>query len=504
MTSEKLEVGAIDLISEVNVGITIAFFCVVLACLFSFHQIYKHLRHYTRPDLQKHIVRILLMVPIYAIDSFLSLLFHQYSLYFDLLRDAYEAYVVYTFFRLLLSYLYSLPSSSSPLPPSSTSYDNNNKIKNVNKSCKDIPLSIIINNEEQSEDIHCDNEDVNHNNNDSHDEDNDESCDKGFSSLPSFDSDDIYHDNDEYDINNNQTRKREERRKKRTKLETTSNKQQEEEDKVVEIMERKGKMKHMIPLCCLPPITPGRSYFRLCKRLIYQFVLIKPLLAVMSIILLYYDLYGEGEYNLKKGYIYITLIDNLSVTVAMYCLVLFYYTVKEELKGFKPIPKFLCIKSIILFTFWQGIIIGVCAYLGIINGDMERGWSEENVTTGLQDFLICFEMFLLSILHRYSFGVKEYEREREEGWRDLIPCCSFCIDVFCCCCCCFTLLRNFINVISQGDVIEDGWNTFNLPRSFPSLPFRRNSSPHPPPDDPLPVHISDHPLLPLPTPSMLH
>ncbi len=42
---------------------------------------------------------------VYAIDSMLGLLLYKKSIYFDLLRDCYEAWVIYQFFRLLLNYL---------------------------------------------------------------------------------------------------------------------------------------------------------------------------------------------------------------------------------------------------------------------------------------------------------------------------------------------------------------------------------------------------------------
>lgn len=56
-------------------------------------QIYMHLRFYSSPREQRHIVRILFIVPIYAFDSWLSLLFFtndQYYVYFDTIRDCYE------------------------------------------------------------------------------------------------------------------------------------------------------------------------------------------------------------------------------------------------------------------------------------------------------------------------------------------------------------------------------------------------------------------------------
>jgi hypothetical protein len=45
------------------------------------------------------------MVPIYAVISFFSLLFYQKTVYLDLLRNCYEAYVVASFFTLLCHYV---------------------------------------------------------------------------------------------------------------------------------------------------------------------------------------------------------------------------------------------------------------------------------------------------------------------------------------------------------------------------------------------------------------
>jgi hypothetical protein len=58
-----------------------------VAVLGSLIVIYLHMRHWTEPTIQKYIVRIILMVPIYTIDSYLSLLFKEYSLYFNVARD---------------------------------------------------------------------------------------------------------------------------------------------------------------------------------------------------------------------------------------------------------------------------------------------------------------------------------------------------------------------------------------------------------------------------------
>ncbi|KTF85295.1 hypothetical protein cypCar_00040371, partial [Cyprinus carpio] len=70
--------------------------------------IYMHLRYYNTPNEQRHIVRILFIVPIYAFDSWLSLLFftnEEYYVYFDTVRDCYEAFVIYNFLSLCYEYL---------------------------------------------------------------------------------------------------------------------------------------------------------------------------------------------------------------------------------------------------------------------------------------------------------------------------------------------------------------------------------------------------------------
>lgn len=51
------------------------------------------------------------MIPIYSIASLLSYIFYNHALYFQLARDCYEAFVISSFFNLLLAYL----SAAEPL-----------------------------------------------------------------------------------------------------------------------------------------------------------------------------------------------------------------------------------------------------------------------------------------------------------------------------------------------------------------------------------------------------
>ncbi|KAI4527520.1 DUF300-domain-containing protein [Schizophyllum commune Loenen D] len=77
----------------------------LIACGVSFWLIDKHLQWYHNKHEQRHIVRILFLVPIYAIVSLASYFFWNHSTPIILVRDCYESTVLTSFFYLLLLYL---------------------------------------------------------------------------------------------------------------------------------------------------------------------------------------------------------------------------------------------------------------------------------------------------------------------------------------------------------------------------------------------------------------
>jgi len=63
---------------------------VLLTVPISVREIIMHLTNFYIPSVQKYVIRILWMVPLYSIQSWLSLRFHDSSLYFESIRDFYE------------------------------------------------------------------------------------------------------------------------------------------------------------------------------------------------------------------------------------------------------------------------------------------------------------------------------------------------------------------------------------------------------------------------------
>lgn len=49
-----------------------------------------------------------------------------------------------------------------------------------------------------------------------------------------------------------------------------------------------------------------------------------------------------------------TIIYNVSVSLALYALFLFYFATRELLSPYSPVLKFFMVKSVIFLSFWQG------------------------------------------------------------------------------------------------------------------------------------------------------
>lgn len=266
------------------------------ALIITCHQIYQHLRFYTLPTEQRWIVRILFIVPIYAFDSWLSLLFFRenYYIYFNSVRDWYEAFVIYNFLSLCYEYL------------------------------------------------------------------------GGESNI------------------------------------------------MTEIRGRPIQQSFWYGTCCLSGKTYTIGFLRFCKQATLQFCAVKPLMSVITLILQPFGKYSDGDWRPDSGYLYITIIYNISVSLALYGLVLFYFATKDLLAPFDPVWKFCTVKSVIFLSFWQGVLLAVLEKAGLISAIYASGAtnpavaSAGTVSAAYQNFLICVEMFFASLALKYAFPYRVY------------------------------------------------------------------------------------------------
>ena len=63
------------------------------------------------------------------------------------------------------------------------------------------------------------------------------------------------------------------------------------------------------------------------------------------------------RFVLDGGYAYVAFIQNASITYAFYYLVLFYLALHDYLSPYNPTLKFICIKSVLFLSFWQGVVV---------------------------------------------------------------------------------------------------------------------------------------------------
>jgi len=147
--------------------------------------------------------------------------------------------------------------------------------------------------------------------------------------------------------------------------------------------------------------------FLAIKRGILQYTWLKPLLALAAVIMKACGVYEEGYIGLKSGYFWSGIIYNISVTVSLYALGLFWVCMNKDLKPFRPVPKFLCIKLIIFASYWQGFFLSILVWLGAIPDDVD-GYTPDNLAAAIQDALICIEMPAFAIAHWYAFSWKDF------------------------------------------------------------------------------------------------
>lgn len=105
-------------------------------------------------------------------------------------------------------------------------------------------------------------------------------------------------------------------------------------------------------------------------------------------------------------------------------------------------PKFLCVKGILFFSFWQAIGISILVKLGAIT-KLGPYTDSEHISLGLTDLLICLEMPIFAMAHSYAFSYTDF-LEPELSWVARMP-----------------IIYGLRDAFGIRDVIEDAKNTLS-------------------------------------------
>ncbi|KAG5184905.1 organic solute transporter Ostalpha-domain-containing protein [Tribonema minus] len=292
-------------------ALAIAIICAVVALALSVYNIFKHAVHFNSPRTQKYIFRILGVIPVYAICSCVSVIAPGAAVVVLTLRDVYEAFVVYSFFTLILEYAggdYNCTEQIKHLPP----------------------------------------------------------------------------------------------------------------------------VRHPPPLCCLPAVRRDAHLLRMTKQGVVQFVVVKPVMALLrgtvwyvwvSIVVMCRDAHllrmtkqGVVQFVVVKpvmallslaalaGGLYfepafqavLLIVYNITYSMALYCLLLFYLAIQTLLTPFQPVQKFFAVKAIVFATFWQSMLVYL---LPGLTAEQALLWN---------NFLLCVECVPFALLLNHAFPFHDF------------------------------------------------------------------------------------------------
>jgi len=156
---------------------------------------------------------------------------------------------------------------------------------------------------------------------------------------------------------------------------------------------------------CLPPWKSATQMLKWCIRGTFSYIIVGILYVIVRVVLFSIerasgkgpDLPGKGPImKVAQGFLVasqgcaITALTTLGVNMM------------EDLKPLHGHYKFLSVKLVIFFTFWQGLALMGLERLGALQPmvDQTLHWrSPKEVSTSLQNWLICIEMLIASLLH---------------------------------------------------------------------------------------------------------
>ncbi|KAF8184088.1 DUF300-domain-containing protein [Mycena galopus ATCC 62051] len=187
-----------------------------------------------------------------------------------------------------------------------------------------------------------------------------------------------------------------------------------------EAMVRKDKRPLPIPFCCWR-YRPTKAYFMYTvKWSVLQYVIVRPAISIAAIVCEKFNVLCESQsHDPRFASVYLSAADFVSISIALYGLLVFFGLTKDELVGRRPLAKFLCIKLIVMFTFYQSFVFTM------LEGRVIKAtqyWTETNIADGLNALTICVEMVLFALGMWWAYPSSEYASEgrpRLGVWRAL-------------------------------------------------------------------------------------
>ena len=105
--------------------------------------------------------------------------------------------------------------------------------------------------------------------------------------------------------------------------------------------------------------------------------------------------------NCSIGYVYCMIIINCSVCYSFLALASFYLIFKSKLKYFDAMSKFLCIKFVLFFIFWQSLVINVVAKFGWFDEGNSCIYNYMYVVVSVYEIVMISRVFMCLFVSMY-------------------------------------------------------------------------------------------------------
>ena len=123
--------------------------------------------------------------------------------------------------------------------------------------------------------------------------------------------------------------------------------------------------------------------------------------------------YCQETLNPAFAHVWVMAIEAVAVTIAMYCIIQFYFQVKADIKEHNPLLKVLAIKLVIFLSFWQTIGISILTSTGWIKANDK--FQTPDIKIGIPAMLLCIEMAIFSVFHLWAFSWQPYSTHSKQG-----------------------------------------------------------------------------------------
>jgi len=149
-----------------------------------------------------------------------------------------------------------------------------------------------------------------------------------------------------------------------------------------------------------------RKFFKWSTRFVVQYLVVDVTLNAAAFVMTGLGVFGEGQFSPSQGYMWVTIAEGLSLSLCIWAMLVFYHVLHDDLKPIKPLPKFICVKAIVILAFVQRVVVAILIRSNAIKGNSY--FTQEEMSIGIQDWLICVETVVIAIAAILIFSYRPY------------------------------------------------------------------------------------------------